>query len=124
MNRNIITKADLKKSMKVRRNKCIYISGPMTGMPEYNFPEFNRITKEWRAEGWEVRNPAEKGELDGWEWEDYLRYDLIDVAQCDSLAQLRGWSKSRGAKLEYYVAKKLGLTIYDAYSKEVKWALI
>lgn len=109
---------------KVKQANTCYISGPMTGLPEFNFPEFNKIAQQWRDKGWNVRNPAEKGEVAGWEWEDYLRYDLIDVAQCDSMAQLKGWSGSRGAKLEFYVAKKLGLTIYDAYTMEVKWALI
>lgn len=109
---------------KVVRKKCVYISGPMTGMPEFNFPAFNKASKEWKLAGWEVRNPADKGEIKGWTWEDYLRYDIIDLAACDAIAQLPGWSKSRGAKLESYIAKKLGIAHYNAITMEVKWVSI
>lgn len=37
----------------------VYIAGPMTGLPEYNFPAFHAAAKAWRDAGWEVLNPAE-----------------------------------------------------------------
>jgi uncharacterized protein DUF4406 len=37
----------------------IYISGRMSGLPEFNFPAFHKAAADWRAAGWEVVNPAE-----------------------------------------------------------------
>jgi len=36
-----------------------YISGPMTGLPEHNFPAFNAAAAYYRERGFEVINPAE-----------------------------------------------------------------
>ena len=37
----------------------IYLSGPMTGLPEFNYPAFHEAARRWRAIGWDVINPAE-----------------------------------------------------------------
>jgi len=55
----------------------IYVSGPMTGIKDFNFPLFNSVAVLLRNKGFEVENPADKGIVDGWQWEDYLRYDII-----------------------------------------------
>lgn len=39
--------------------KRIYLSGPMTGLPELNFPAFAAMTANLRADGHTVTNPAE-----------------------------------------------------------------
>ena len=39
----------------------IYISGPMTGMPDENRPAFNEVAQALRAAGWDAFNPAENG---------------------------------------------------------------
>lgn len=36
-----------------------YISGGMTNIPEFNFPEFDDVTHAWRALGHEAVSPAE-----------------------------------------------------------------
>jgi hypothetical protein len=81
----------------------------MTGYEDYNFPAFNEATERLEDEGWSVCNPAEKGIVPGWEWEDYLRYDLGELVECDAIYTLPGWEDSRGASLEVHVAKALGL---------------
>ena len=40
----------------------MYLSGPMTGMAENNFPAFHDAAAKLRAGGHEVVNPAELGE--------------------------------------------------------------
>ena len=40
--------------------KSIYIAGPMTGFPEFNFPAFFAAQAELEAKGWQVFNPAAK----------------------------------------------------------------
>lgn len=37
----------------------LYLAGPMTGYPEFNFPTFNRTAAEMRALGFAIFNPAE-----------------------------------------------------------------
>jgi hypothetical protein len=39
--------------------KWIYLSGPMTGLPDYNHPAFRAEAKRLRALGYTVVNPAE-----------------------------------------------------------------
>jgi hypothetical protein len=83
----------------------------MTGLPEFNFPAFNEAADLLRKVGYEVVNPAEKGIIDGWEWEDYLRYDLRQVLDVSGIATLPGWRRSRGARLEVHVATQLGMPV-------------
>src|SRR3954462_814094 len=89
----------------------LYLSGPMKGYPELNFPAFERARKLLRDAGYEVVCPAELGNHDGWEWEDYLRRDLKVLLDCNAIATLSGWDKSEGASLEVYVAQKLKMTV-------------
>lgn len=39
--------------------KTIYIIGPMLGIPQFNFPAFDKAKKEWESEGWRVVSPAD-----------------------------------------------------------------
>lgn len=93
----------------------VYISGPMTGIPDYNFPAFNTAAERWRAEGWEVVNPAENfgGRVDLTRPE-YMRLDIQHLLNVDALAVLAGWQRSKGASLEVAIAQELGLPIYNA----------
>jgi hypothetical protein len=100
----------------------IYISGPMSGLPELNFPSFNRHARHLRSLGYEVVNPAEKeSENEDLSWEQYLRQDLIGMLECDTLALLPGWHASKGAHLELHVAHRVGITVVDIshFYKEV-----
>jgi hypothetical protein len=83
----------------------------MTGLDNNNFPAFNAAARYLRQHNYSVANPATKGIIDGWTWTDYLKTDLQQLLRCDSIYMLRGWRKSKGARLEYYVAKALGYTI-------------
>lgn len=94
------------------RTLRIYIAGPMTGLPEWNFPAFNAKAAELRELGWHVENPAEHGVQDGVEWADYLRYDLTRIATCEAMYLLPGWSNSRGARLEVHIGKALDMMFY------------
>lgn len=91
----------------------IYVSGPMSGLPNNNVPAFNAAAKALRAKGYRVINPAE---LDDGEpcktWEDCLRRDLRALTRCDAVATLPGWTKSRGALLELHVAKALSFEVH------------
>ena len=95
-------------SLAPERSGRIYIAGPMTGLPDFNFPAFNDMAAILRGLGYHVENPAEHGVVDGAEWADYLRYDIARLATCEALVLLPGWPWSRGALLEVHIAKALG----------------
>lgn len=100
------------------RKMRVYIAGPMTGLPEFNFPAFNAAAAQMRAEGWHVENPADHGHVHGAEWADYLRYDITRLATCEMIMLLPGWSKSKGANLEVTIARQLGMPIKLAEGAE------
>lgn len=87
--------------------------GPMTEIKDFNFPLFNSVAAHLRSKDFNVENPAEKGIVEGWQWEDYLRFDIIQMMSCDSIIQLPMWEHSRGASLEAHIALQLGFTFLD-----------
>ena len=94
--------------------KRIYIAGPMTGLPEFNYPAFNAEAARLRALGYHVENPAENPAPASGAWEDYMKMALRQMLTCDTVAMLPGWGKSKGALIEYSLAKTLGLELWDA----------
>ena len=50
----------------------LYIAGPMTCLPEYNFPAFHSTAAHLRGMGHEVLNPAELPDPDDPTWPNYL----------------------------------------------------
>lgn len=112
----------------------IYIAGPMTGIPNFNFPAFNRAAAVLRAEGHSVFNPAERdierhGGVDisfsndtgdpeqaKRDFNFSLREALADdtafiCRDADAIAMLPGWENSKGARAEHALAFALGHTI-------------
>jgi DNA-binding transcriptional regulator YdaS (Cro superfamily) len=92
----------------------IYIAGPMTGYPELNHPAFHAEAARLRAAGLNVVSPAEVT-LDGNPtWFDYMRADLRLMMRCSTICLLPGWRRSKGARIEYLVAKCLGFEVMHA----------
>lgn len=90
----------------------LYIAGPMTGLPEYNYPAFFAAADSLAAAGIDTINPARaEGREDCKSWQDFMRLGLIDVAQSDGIAVLPGWLGSRGARLEVHVALAIDLPV-------------
>jgi hypothetical protein len=83
----------------------LYIAGPMTGLPEFNYPAFNAAEGMLKAAGYEVLNPARQP--DGMEYADYLAFALADVFACDGIALLPYWDESPGANAEVALADAL-----------------
>ena len=95
--------------------KRIYISGPMSGLPEQNFPAFNAEAARLRDLGYEVVNPADLNPIDvPLSWHECMRNDLKALLDCDTLALLDGWQKSNGAHLEMHLAHRVGMNIVIA----------
>ena len=112
-----------------------YIAGPMTGVPEFNFPAFDEAAESFRSFGYEVVSPAEHDRdegldthgLTGHEHPDDIGFDLVagllwdleQVAYSDMIVLLPGWEKSSGAVAELALAAALGLVAVE-YDDEMK----
>lgn len=103
-----------------------YLSGPMRGLPRYNVPMFARVAALLRKQGYRIISPAEldsaavravseqspagqecdrDGHIGGETAGQILARDvrvLHDEAQ--GIILLPGWERSRGARLEAFVA--------------------
>jgi Domain of unknown function (DUF4406) len=91
----------------------VYVAGPVTGIPDLNFPAFNATAAELRALGFHVENPAENvPERES--WLGYMRMSLVQIAHSDWMFMLPGWERSKGASIEHRLASDLGLRIVYA----------
>jgi hypothetical protein len=104
-----------------------YLAGPMSDYEKLNFPEFDRVAFNLRAEDYTIASPAEfdheevraqilaaegvpiHDEIAGGLWEDCLARDIVIVChpRCQGIVLLEGWHRSRGALFETDVADRL-----------------
>lgn len=110
------------KGARMEPKETIYLSGPMTGIPEFNAPAFAAYALKYREQGFHVLSPPEldaAGKKDD-SYANYLRRDmrLFLDNEVDRVYMLPGWANSRGAKLEKHVAEMLEIPIYDAETGE------
>ncbi len=88
----------------------VYLSGPMTGLPDYNYPAFYAAADRLRKLGYRVLSPAEQFDGDTTRpRKDYMRRDIELLLLADSVALLPGWEKSKGVQTEIVVAMALEL---------------
>lgn len=100
----------------------VYISGPMSGYPEHNYPAFYEAAALLDAYGYVTVNPADnfQGRKD-LPPETYLRVDVGVMAEkCNAIYFLPGWQNSAGARLEWQVAKSLGFEIVNGVLGEIE----
>lgn len=94
----------------------IYLAGPMTGYPDYNYQAFAEYAEMWREEGHNIINPAEN--FGGIQTLPRRRYivEAIELLahNTKAIALMPGWELSEGARMEVSIAHTLGLPIYDA----------
>jgi hypothetical protein len=112
----------------------VYVCGPMTGIPQFNFPLFDSVTATLRSLGFTVTSPSElddpetraaalaspdgapgSGTASDETWGDFLSRDVKLIADggIQAIVVLEGWEKSRGARLETFCANALcGLPVY------------
>lgn len=108
------------------RGMKVYLAGPMSGIPDFNAPEFRRVTGHLRDRGIIVLSPVEFDEAEGFDhgagettvpesdYRAFLARDLIRIlSECiDAIVVLDGWEASRGAALEVHVARSLGVPVF------------
>ncbi len=110
-----------------------YIAGPMSGLPQFNVPMFQRVAGYLRKIGYNVISPAEldspemqeqalasvDGNLadlelgTGETWGDVLARDVKVIADTvTDIVLLPGWENSRGARLEAFVSILCGHSLH------------
>lgn len=102
----------------------VYLSGPMTGIEDFNRPQFDQAATELRKQGYIVIVPGEEEEYDEAEAaalalsrqkrEFYLSRDIDYIQEiADIVVVLPGWERSEGAKLEVVVAQAIGVPVFE-----------
>ena len=88
----------------------IYISGPITGNPNYK-EQFASISRKLEADGHIVVDPFV--ETEGLSPRDYMRIYLDRLEAADEILLLPGWKNSNGAKFEKLYAEYIGLRVRE-----------
>lgn len=88
----------------------IYVAGRMKGIPDLNFTAFAMAAQKLRKQGYSVFNPA-AANLEGMPLNRIMAYVLVQLCECQSIAMLPGWWRSGGARIEWLLAKYLGLKV-------------
>ncbi len=102
----------------------LYLAGPMSGIPQHNYPLFNRVARMLREQGHEVFNPAENKDAGARRSRAYyMRLDIPALLACDAIVVLPDWEGSRGANLEMWIAIDLEMPIYECMIRDDHVAL-
>jgi hypothetical protein len=105
--------------------RSVYLSGPMTGYDEFNFPAFEEAAATLRGKDITVYSPHEMDQDNDTVTQADLKrlalkprkyfetlgrdIELLGSGKVDAGVFLPGWQASRGAKVEYYVLRALAL---------------
>jgi hypothetical protein len=117
----------------------VYISGAITGIPNRNKKAFEdaswKISELKRYSGlrdMKIINPLHIGRrleksftANGWGepvWSDYMRVCVKKLVDVDCVYFLEDWTRSEGASVERYIAKRLSIPCVDNIT-ELKYAL-
>ena len=115
------TKMVEKPDREAKKVNRVFLSGPMTGIADFNFPLFNKVAKIYRERGWEVVNPVDICRKFKKErvLADKAVFDAMIAEQqeaertCNAILLLPGWENSRGVRLELKTAIELNMRILE-----------
>lgn len=90
--------------------RTLYLAGPMSGLPQFNYPAFGHAAVTLRGLGYAVLNPADNPLPPcGGTWQGWMRAAITQLVQADAVAFLPGWELSAGATLERDLAHRLAM---------------
>ena len=128
---DLIERLTVKKASSAGAKK-VYISGPMRGIKNFNFPAFHAAEKILKGLGFETFNPARRDEekygpavgqsetgdladmasVTGFNLREALAADCDWIAkEATAIVVLPGWEKSKGAQAEVALGRAIGLDI-------------
>ena len=96
-----------------KSRKTLYISGKITGTTDY-MERFSKAQAELEEKGYSVINPAAVNSMlpKNTTWKQYMDMSMTMLGMCDGIYMLDGWETSKGASMEFEMAKESGLEIY------------
>lgn len=86
----------------------VYISGPVTGLPDENREAFTAAARILKADGFDAVIPHDHVKP-GSTWEEAMRDCIRAMMDCDAVFMLDGWNRSRGAQAEMITAVLIGI---------------
>lgn len=89
----------------------LYVAGPMTGLPDFNYPAFREASTQLEAHGFDVEDPSTNVNPTPDDYHGWLKAGLAQLITCDGVALLDGWEASGGARLDVNVAATLGMRV-------------
>lgn len=97
----------------------IYISGKISGLPRQNVVEkFKWHAMFLAANGYNPINPVELNTFD-----EVNNYDIIirisSLLRCEAIYMLKDWGQDKNSRLEYAIAKELGIRIFFQGENEI-----
>jgi hypothetical protein len=122
-------------------SKKYYLAGPMSNIPQFNYPAFHNAAKVLREKGLEIASPAEmdtpeqqevamastdgripdSGFVGDATWGMTLGKDITFIAdEATGIIALPDWHKSKGARLEITCANVLKKPVYEYNDGEPK----
>jgi hypothetical protein len=91
----------------------IYIAGKVTGEPtEICKAKFGKAEYTLRSSGFIVVNPMNVVNDPNCRWSIAMGLCITELAECDPIYLLSDWKESRGARIEFEVAKELDLKMF------------
>lgn len=101
------------KTDNISKHQTVYLSGPMTGLPDYNRAEFNMRAEAFKALGYSVNNPADISVTHGTDksYEFYFKRALRMMLDADVVYVFGDTTQSRGVEMELQVAKMAGMQV-------------
>ena len=88
--------------------KC-YLAGRIHGEPQYH-EKFAEAAQWLRLQGFIVFNPAAANQ-EGRSLKSIMAYLLPRVCEAEVIAMIPGWRNSGGARIEWLLAKYLGISV-------------
>lgn len=97
----------------IDKTQTVYLSGPMTDLPDYNRESFNLRAEAFRAAGYTVKNPAEISVTHGTDksYGFYFKRALRMMLESDVVYVFGDITQSRGAEMELQAAQLAGMSI-------------
>lgn len=90
----------------------IYLSGPISGLPPTEVHEkFAAAEQYFKDQGIETVNPLKNGLPASAPWREHMLRDLELLSECDTVYMMKGWKRSKGARVEFATAVESCKTI-------------